>query len=346
LNITQEIEVVKGRRPWLAAVLVFISTLALGGLFVSLASSRRYESARHQALDHATQRARAIEGEIQRIASALYPIAAILGQRGKADSLDSLAPLLLAEPLSVVGVAVAPDGVVSELGPLSPVVEANQDLRVDPRLGPAVNAALSERELTMAGPFSAGRLGAGVALCLPLVAARDDLDRPWGVLLATVSVRDLLSAGKAELLASSGLDYHLASVAESGRPLVLARSTENDLPDPVIAEVRVPNGVWTLALAPAAGWDNTRQTGSQIVLAFAAALAAALTILGLAREPDQLRAEAASGLRAEDARGGIGEKAGGRRTPAAGDASRQTHWPPQPGLFRRAGSKGPGSCSF
>lgn len=291
MTTTQEIEVVKGRRPWLTALLVFTATLALGVLFVNLASSRRHESARHQALDLATQRARAIEGETQRIASALYPIAAILGQRGKADSLESLAPLLVVEPLNVVGVAVAPDGVVSELGPLSPMVETNQDLRVDPRVGPAVNAALSASELTMAGPFSAGRLGAGVALCLPLGAARDELGRPWGVLLATVAVHDLLRAGKAELLVSSGLDYHLTSLAESGRPLVLARSTENDLPDPVTAEVRVPNGVWTLAVAPAAGWDNTRQTGSQLALAFAAALAAALSMLRLAREPDQLRAE-------------------------------------------------------
>lgn len=279
------------RRPWVAAVAAFALTMAVGALFVSLASNRRHESARHQALDLAIQRARAIEGEIQKIASALYPIAAILGQRGKTDRLESLAPLLVIAPLDRVGVAVVHDGVIIERGPLSPFVEASQDLRADPRVGPALNAALSARELTMAGPFSEGRLGAGVALCLPLVAARNDLGRPWGVLLATVAVRDLLRAGEAELLVSSGFDYHLTSLADSGRPLVLARSTENDLLDAVNAEVRVPNGVWTLAVAPAAGWDNTRQSGSQLVLAFAAALAAALSMLGLAREPDQLRAE-------------------------------------------------------
>ena len=67
-------------RAWGYAVVVFVAALLLSGLFVWRLENARLQQARTQALSLATERAQAIQGNLERAFSAAYALGAMVRQ--------------------------------------------------------------------------------------------------------------------------------------------------------------------------------------------------------------------------------------------------------------------------
>lgn len=100
----------------------------------------------------------------------------------------------------------------------------------------------------------------------------------WGASIILLRVPEVMQAISIEQLASKGYAYRVRSMdagSNEESPLIASSGSVGD--DPVIAIARVPNGRWTIEIAPVGGWIST----SRLMLEGAAAglIAAVLAAL-------------------------------------------------------------------
>lgn len=99
----------------------------------------------------------------------------------------------------------------------------------------------------------------------------------WGSSVILLRAPEAMSAVAIDQLAAKGYAYRVRSMDSSSEedPLIAESGSVGD--NPVIAIARVPNGRWTIEIAPAGGWISTRR----LVLEGAAAVILAALLAGL-----------------------------------------------------------------
>jgi diguanylate cyclase (GGDEF)-like protein len=299
------------RLAWIVALL----TLAVGGALVRLVEQRRTEAKRRFARDAASELGRRLEQELSGALSAAQVVAAVLRETGRIEQLHGLVAELLVSRPSFDSLQLAPDGVVSQVEPPESAdqEQVNQpgrawspdgkrlpregalkhDLLRDASLQAAAEQARSSKRPVLAGPLARERRGPVLLGLLPVFVTRGGgEERFWGFVTVSIGLRELLRTVQAEALVAAGYDYQLELTSPtSRRSVVLARSTEAGLRDPITAEVSVPTSSLTLGVAPQAGWRSPSTVATEIVLVLVATLVAALSTYRLAREPETLLQE-------------------------------------------------------
>jgi C4-dicarboxylate-specific signal transduction histidine kinase len=95
-------------------------------------------------------------------------------------------------------------------------------------------------------------------------------------------------------LVEHGYDYELSRIhPDSGERVVFARSAETDLGDAMSFDIDVPNGRWTLSIAPKGGWQSSSALAPEAVLVVLSALLVAWLTYTLVKQPETLRREVA-----------------------------------------------------
>jgi PAS domain S-box-containing protein len=306
---------VSARRALGASAALLVLFAAVGVLVVRQTERLRAHEQGEAASQIAASAAFALERQISRSMSATYTLAAIVRQRGSIDDFDALAAGMLPVYGGLSSLQLAPGAVVSQIYPLAGSEAAlGHDLLHDPDRRFQTLAAIESRQLTVAGPFTM-RQG-GVGLVGRLAVFRPDPDRSahgrerfWGLVTAVVRLSDLIEEAQLGRLTDGGYAYQLTRVdPQTGAVLGIAGDLERTVRDPVSFPVKVPNGEWTLAVAPARGWSASRWLLVQYVLAFVGALALAALAFGvlqrtadLARVNVQLAADVERRDRAEAA---------------------------------------------
>jgi len=99
------------------------------------------------------------------------------------------------------------------------------------------------------------------------------LEEFWGFTTALIRIGELLEASKLDSLAPEGYRYELSRIhPDTGQRDVFAGTGQ--MTDPVSFVVQVPNGQWTLSVAPDGGWHSSPQT-----LLFESAMALLIAVL-------------------------------------------------------------------
>jgi diguanylate cyclase (GGDEF)-like protein/PAS domain S-box-containing protein len=280
---------------WPAAI--FLASLLLGAALIAKLEGVRVEQKRSVAFDRAVDHGHALQVEIDRALSSTYSLAAVIRQgKGRIDNFEALAGEMLPLHKGVARLALAREGVVSHIVPLSGAeAMLGVNLFADPAKRNDALAAEQSGQLSLAGPIQLQQGGAGLVGRLPVFIGREENARFWGFAIAVLRADDLLKAANLLQMRSAGYEYELKSVAPlSGEPKVLARSAHASLVDPVHREVEVPNGRWTLSVAPLDGWHSYPElTIEALMVVLLSALLAYLTHT-LLRQPVLLQREVAS----------------------------------------------------
>ncbi len=278
------------RRHRLIALLVFAtSVMALGGLSWQL-EERRAEAQRATLLAVAGDQAQSVQSRVQRLLSSTYLMAAMV--RANPADLSQFEPVaqeILPMYPGVTALSLSPGGVVRYVAPL----EGNRpllgfDQLNDARQGPEARHTRDTGELTLAGPMELAQGGLGVVGRLPIFRPEGDQGTAvfWGFANVAIRFPEALADTGLDGLTELGYDYELWRVrpADGERQRIAASLQVREghtLKHPVDRVVRVPNGEWTLSVAPRHGWGQPLNLGLYALAAtlFSAMLAFLVKLL-------------------------------------------------------------------
>ena len=264
------------RAPLAVAAGVFVVTALVSWLVIADLNHRAIQEARLRTSALATGRAQAIQTSLERALSSTYALAAMVRQGGgHVADFEGVATEMLSLYPGVSTLGLSPGGVIQRVAPLSGNEKSiGFDQLHDPKQGQEARLARDSGKLTLAGPLTLVQGGLAVVGRLPVT-----LDLPagkshfWGLTYAVIRFPDALAGAKLEQLRDSGLEYTLWRIhPESGARQTIATSTQGLLDNPVEQTLTLPNGQWTLSVAPKNGWSITGRVLQQATIALALSL--------------------------------------------------------------------------
>lgn len=247
------------RLKWLP-LLVFFASLAVGAVIIRQSELSRLETARTQAFALASDRANEAQNHLERALSVVYAMAAVVQQaQGEVSNFDRMASKMLRDYPGASVLIYAPGGIIRHAVPLAGNEAAiGLNLLQDPVMRAETQLARNTGQLTLAGPLALRQGGSGLVARLPLFLDQPQGDaRFWGFVNVVLKLPQALDAVKLPDLVSRGMSYKLWRVVpDSGQVQVIMASSTQPLLEPVHKSFSVPNGGWTLSVAPTAGWND------------------------------------------------------------------------------------------
>ncbi len=262
-------------------MLVFLLAALTSGTLIWQLERNRIEHQRAEVYTLAQDHARAAQEHVDRALSAIYTLAALVQQgHGTVSNFDQVATKMLPFYPGVSVLILAPGGVISHAIPLAGNEKAiGLDLLKDPVMHREALLARDTGRLTLAGPFELAQGGLGLVARLPIYFD-DPQEQPkfWGFANVVMRFPQALESVQLPDLLRRGLDYKLWRVnPETGQTQSIDESQTAPLIDPVRKSFEVPNGGWTLSVAPRLGWNDA--TGLTIKAAMGLLFSALLAYL-------------------------------------------------------------------
>ena len=285
-------------RQWLVALCVFLVTAAVAGAFIYYSEQQGLSNVRSLASDLAADHAQTLQRGLERDLSATYAIAALVRQgRGVVADFEAVGTEMLPFYPGIAALGLAPNGIISRVVPLAgneKSIGFNQ-LRDIAQNKEAIRAR-DTGLLTLAGPLRLAQGGMGLVGRLP-VFLEDAYsgDNFWGFTYVTLRFPQALASARFHLLTEQNYAYELwRIVPDTGERQTIDASGTVALEGPVNRTLQLPNGEWTLSVAPVQGWNRSDQFGLKLSLGlmfslFAAYLAWLLVEMKL--RDDRLEAE-------------------------------------------------------
>ena len=246
------------RAPLLVAAAAFLVTALLSSLVIVELERRAAQEARMRAASLASGRAQAIQTTLERALSSTYALAAMVRQGGgHVADFEGVATEMLSLYPGVAVLGLSPGGVIQRIAPLAGNEKSiGFDQLRDPKQGKEARLARDTGKLTLAGPLNLVQGGLGVVGRLPVMLdGASGQSHFWGLTYAVIRFPQALSGTQLDQLKLAGLEYTLwRHHPDTGTIQVITTSTDATLQAPVEQTLTLPNGQWTLSVAPTNGW--------------------------------------------------------------------------------------------
>jgi sensor domain CHASE-containing protein len=235
------------------AIACLLAAMNIAFLTKSLVENKRIET-RTIAQGYAQR----LQDQIQNAMVSTYVLASVVKQNaGKTDTFEEAATELITMFPSVSALQLAPDGVIQHIIPRKGNEGAiGHDLLADKLRNREAAAAITLRQLTLAGPFELVQGGMGAVGRLPVFlnnARRENYF--WGFANALIRIPRLIESAGLGSLARAGYRYELWRMhPDNEKRQIFARNSEQALDEPVDYVVTIYGGRWVLSIAPEHGW--------------------------------------------------------------------------------------------
>jgi diguanylate cyclase (GGDEF)-like protein len=244
-------------RPRTVAWLVFLVGVLVSGGVIWQLEQRAQASERLRVAALAGDHAHAIQSTMERALSATYSIAAMVRQgKGQVPDFEGVATEMLAWYPGVSTLGLSPGGIIARVAPLKGNEKSIGFNQLQDKVqGREARLARDTGKLTLAGPLQLVQGGLGAVGRMPIFLD-DAQGQPvfWGLTYAVIRFPQVLANVRLAQLTESGLDYMLWRIhPDSGERQVIVSSADA-LRLPVERSLTVPNGQWTLSVAPRRGW--------------------------------------------------------------------------------------------
>ena len=240
-----------------AAVLVLAAVMAAIVIFESESARQQHERVLVDGL--AKDYARHLEAYIDRALSAASALAALVEvSQGDIPNFDDVASRLLLLYPGASELVLAPGGTIRHIAPLQGNERAiGLDLLSYPTQRTEASVARDTGRLTLAGPLDLVQGGQALAGRLPVYLKSMEGKSFWGFTEVVMRLPDALAPAQLSRLPAQGYLYRLWRISPQSRSEQSIATSSSGTPlDPVEEAVRVPNGTWTLSVAPARGWGD------------------------------------------------------------------------------------------
>lgn len=254
----------------MVAGLVFLFAAALAAVIVWKLDERSIQAERERVAYVAADHTHTIEHTVERALSATHVLAALLRQGdGHIADFEDIATEILPFYPGVSSLALAPDGIVRNIAPLSGNENAlGLDLMATPALRKESLLARESGRLTLAGPLELSMGGPGLVGRLPVYLGEGRGEPAfWGFAIAVIRLPEGLDIDHLARLDEQELAYELWRVhPDTRKKQVIARTLPVSLKEPVVQALYVPNATWMLSIAPIKGWRNPLVPAFQALL--------------------------------------------------------------------------------
>jgi diguanylate cyclase (GGDEF)-like protein/PAS domain S-box-containing protein len=251
-------------------MLVFLLAALVSATLIWQLERSQLEKARVNAYSLAHDHARSAQGHMDRTLSAVYALSVLVQQsHGDIKNYEKIATKMLTYYPGVSVLVLAPNGIITHTVPMAVNEKAiGLNLFTDPVMGQEARLARDTGQLTLAGPFELKQGGLGLVARLPIFL--DDVQgQPvfWGLANVVMRYPQALESTRLPDLLKQGLDYKLWRVNPlTGQTQIIEESQAAALIDPVRKSFDVPNGAWTLSLAPRQGWGDPARLYTRVLM--------------------------------------------------------------------------------
>ena len=259
-------------RQWILATGVFVFSAVAIAVLIWRWEQQTLIEVRARAADLAADHAHTLQRDIERALSATYAIAALVRQgQGNIADFEAVATEMLPFYPGIAALGMAPDGIIRNVVPLAgneKSIGFNQ-LKDNAQNQEAIMARDTGR-LTLAGPLKLAQGGLGVVGRLPVFLNDAQGHKVfWGFTYVTLRFPDALASARLPLLTQRGYAYELWRTApDTGERQSIEASGNGVLDAPVERTLELPNGQWTLSIAPINGWGQSDRVGFEATTDF------------------------------------------------------------------------------
>ncbi|MFC3114694.1 bifunctional diguanylate cyclase/phosphodiesterase [Cellvibrio fontiphilus] len=258
------------RRPRSLALLVFLLCLALS-LMVVWTLERNYRHNQRADIENIAQNhAFLLRDSLRQALTLNYSMATLVRlSQGQTDAFAAVARDMLPYYDSVSHISLSPNGIISQVYPL----ESNEKSVGFNQLADSIQnkEAIRARDtgrMTLTGPVNLVQGGTGVVARLPIMVEDQGQARFWGFGNVIIRINRLLETANINQLKTQQMAYKLWRINPlNQQEEVIDVNAPEYLRDPVHRSFDVPNGEWTLSLAPIQGWVNGWRLASMLMLA-------------------------------------------------------------------------------
>jgi len=275
---------------WLISLACFVMVCGAGFFWQYQSQMLMINEQQFLLSEIASSEALTIERRLSRSLSATDILAIEIQQNnGEFADFDSYAQVVIDAMGGISNLQLAPNGIIRQIHPLLGNEKAigHNILRDDNRRQEAI-LAISQKRLTLAGPFKLVQGGIAIIGRNPVFFNVDGKETFWGFTSALIYLDKLLGETKLDELESKGYHYRLSRIhPESGQQDVFARSKGNIEPLFQSVKIELPNKTWTLTMSRAT--LSSRSNFFAYSVSILLGLFAAWFISYLQRQPELLQ---------------------------------------------------------
>jgi len=221
----------------------------------------RLRSERALVSGYAKDHARYLEGYIEQTLSATYALAALVRvSNGLIPNFEQVAAQMLPFYPGASELVVSVGGTIRNIAPLQGNEKAiGLDLLNFPPQKDEASITRDSGKLTLAGPLALVQGGLALAGRLPVFLDDSKGNRSfWGFTEVVMRLPEALTPAQLSRLVARGYAYRLWRTDPQGRQQIIDESSALALIDPAEHILQLPNGNWTLSVAPVKGWGDPR----------------------------------------------------------------------------------------
>ncbi len=248
------------RDPKTILVVVFALSFSLLSFVIFNLHTLESEKERAHVYNTAVNYSYDIKFNLDRALSSTYTLQALLAQNdgGFIRNFEEIAEEILPSYPGVIELAIAPRGIIQQVAPLHGNEKAlGLNLFEAKTQNKESFLAKNSGKLTLAGPLELVQGGIGLVGRLPIFENSATKEEFWGFALAVIRISEILDSTKMAQLEHDGLSYIVwRTHPDSKEKQVIFQSHNIHFINPVEYTFDIPNGTWTITLAPEKGWGS------------------------------------------------------------------------------------------
>ena len=256
-------------KPFLIGSLVFLISGIISLFIVFKISGNHLETETLRADNLAEVHSSLIQRSVTNTLASAYAVAALVKQgNGVVKNYQSIASELLLYHPGASALALCPNGVVTEIVPLSGNEAAiGHDLLSDPNRSEGASYVLRTGKLTLTGPYKLLQGYVAAVGRLPVYLHEGQF---WGFVSITIPLSEILDKTGLHGLPDHGYNYQLHKIDPvSLKQELIASSGDTLLTSPVTNTIHLPNVDWVLSITPVSGWGESGSHTINLTLAIA-----------------------------------------------------------------------------
>lgn len=206
----------------------------------------------------------------------------VINGDGEAPYFDKTARRLYADDNALRSLQLAPNGIVSQVYPLSRNEEGFINLFDDPNRKTEAEWARDTGNMTLAGPYELIQGGMGIVARNPIyLSDAKGKENFWGFSIVILNVPEIFDTTELDSLTKQGYYYRIwRHIPDSNEMQTIYTNTTESFDDSIRMNIELPNTTWYMSVYPESGWISTYSAVlcTLITLAIAALLIALISL--------------------------------------------------------------------
>ncbi|GIT98349.1 EAL domain-containing protein [Sulfurovum sp. TSL1] len=254
------------QKGWIVGIFIFFIFAIVLGTLIWHFEKIRIQQMKDRIENIANENISNLHKNIDQILALSYPLSTMVQEDGNIDNFKFSAEELLEYFPLISEIALAPHGIIEHIVPLSGNEKAlGLNLLNDPKQKEEALLAHKTGKIILAGPLQLVQGREALVSRFPIYRGTEN--RFWGFIFIAIRFPDIIDVTFMDKLKEEGYQYVLSRInINTGKEQIIAASGTDKLKQPVEQTIDIPNGQWTLRIAPINGWHNQWLLTIEIVL--------------------------------------------------------------------------------